>query len=198
MKIVVRAPMKPVWHHAHTQVGDASIATPVNLDSDLVLQPFERAVVKTKLITKELEPLIFQNVVLKAAIADDASLHNVAFLEESVATVSGAGHVFISVMNLTSNPQRKRKGTRLGNIVPVSLVYQAIPQRTTTQQVQQTEVDNDQFAFVNKIYGEMNYNTDSQLISSSEFEFLSSTDPNEKSLSDREIRKSTDPELMAP
>ena len=35
MKIVVRAPVKPVWHHAHTQVGDASIATPVTLDSDL-------------------------------------------------------------------------------------------------------------------------------------------------------------------
>ena len=38
MKIVVRAPVKPVWHHAHTQVGDASLTTPVALDSDLVLQ----------------------------------------------------------------------------------------------------------------------------------------------------------------
>ena len=129
MKIVARAPVKPVWHHAHTQVGDASIATPVALDSDLVLQPFERAIVRIKLITKELEPLIFQNVVLNAAIAD-ASLHNVVFLEDSVATVSEAGHIFISVMNLTRNPQRIRKGTRLGNIVLVSLVYHAIPQRT--------------------------------------------------------------------
>ena len=42
MKIVVRAPVKPVWHHVHTQVGDASVATPIALDSDLVLQPFER------------------------------------------------------------------------------------------------------------------------------------------------------------
>ena len=46
MKIVVRAPVKPVWHHAHTQVVDASVATPVALDSDLVLQPFEGTVVK--------------------------------------------------------------------------------------------------------------------------------------------------------
>ena len=127
MKIVFRTPVKSVWHHAHTQVGDVSIATPVALDSDLVLQPSERGVVKAKLITNELEPLIFQNVVLNTAIAD-ASLHNVVFVEQSVATVSEAGHVFISVMNLTSNPQRIRKGTRLGNIVPVSLVYQAIPQ----------------------------------------------------------------------
>ena len=119
------------------------------------------------------------------------------FLEDSVATVSEAGHVFISVMNLTSNPQQVGKETRLGNIVLVSLVYQAIPQRTTTQQVQQTEADNDQFAFVNKISEEMNYNTDSQL-TSSEFEFLSSADPTEEGLSDCEIRKRTDSELMAP
>ena len=51
MKIVVRAPVKPVWHHAHTQVGDASLTTPVALDSDLVLQPFERTVAKAKLVT---------------------------------------------------------------------------------------------------------------------------------------------------
>ena len=125
-------------------------------------------------------------------------MHNILFLEDSVATVSEAGHVFISVINLTSNPQRIRKGTRLGNVVSVSLVYQAIPRQPTLQPTQQTEVNNDQFAFVNKIYGEMNYDTDSQLTSSSEFEFLSSTDPTEESLSDREIRKRTDPELMAP
>ena len=143
--------------------------------------------------------MIIQNGVLNAAIKD-ASLHNVVFSEDSGATVTAAGHVFISVMNLTSNPQRIRKGTRLGNIGPVSLVHQAIPQRTTTQQVQQTEVDKDQFAFGNTIYEEMNYNTDSQLTSSSEFEFLSSRDPTStaEGLSDREIRKRTDPELMAP
>ena len=83
MKIVVRAPVKPVWHHAHTQVGDTSLATPVALDSDLVLQPFERTVVKAKLITDKLEPLMFQNVILNAAIAD-ATLHNVAFLKTAL------------------------------------------------------------------------------------------------------------------
>ena len=62
MKIVVRAPVKPVWHHAHAQVGDTSLATAVALDSDLVLQPFERTVAKAKLITDALEPLIFQTV----------------------------------------------------------------------------------------------------------------------------------------
>ena len=197
MKIVVRAPVKPVWHHAHTQVGDASVATSVALDNDLVLQPFERTVVKAQLITDELEPLIFQNVMLNAAIAD-TSLQNLVFLEDRVATASEAGHVFVSVLNLTSNPQRIRRGTVLGNVIPVSLVYRAIPQQSTPKPTQRTQVDNDQFAFVNKIYEKMNYDTDSQLTSSSEFEFLSSTDPTEEGLSEREVRKRTDPELMAP
>ena len=44
----------------------------------------------------------------------------------------------------------------------------------------------------------MNYSTDSQLASSSEFEILSSTEPTEAGLLEREIRKRADPELMAP
>ena len=117
MKIVVRAPVKPVWHHAHTQVGVASVATPVALDSDLVLQPFERTVVKAKLVTNDLEPLIFQNVIINAAIAD-ISLQNIVFSEDSVATVSEADHVFVSMLNLTSNPQRIPRGTQLATWFP--------------------------------------------------------------------------------
>ena len=78
MKIVVRAPLKPVWHHAHAQVGDASLTTPVVLDCDVVLQPFERAVARAKLVTDALEPMIFQSVALNASLSD-TSLHNVVF-----------------------------------------------------------------------------------------------------------------------
>ena len=99
---------------------------------------------------------------------------------------------------MTSNPQRIRKGTQLGNVVPVSLVYRAIPQQSVPKPALRTQVDNEQFAFVNKLYEKMNYDTDSQLTSSSEFEFLSSTDPTEEGFSEREVRKRTDPELMAP
>ena len=117
MKIVVRAPVKTVWHHAHTQVV---------LDCDLVLQPFERAVARAKLVTEALEPMIFQSVALNASLSD-TSLHNVVFLEDSVATVSETGTLYVSLINLTSNPQRVRCGVQLGTVVPVSLVYQAVP-----------------------------------------------------------------------
>ena len=84
MKIVVRALVQPVWHHAHTQVGDPILAVPVVLDHDLVLQPFNRAVVKAKVVTTNLELLVFLNVVLNAVILG-ASLQNVVFLEDCVA-----------------------------------------------------------------------------------------------------------------
>ena len=102
MKIFVRAPVKPVWNHAHAQVGDTSLATPVALDSDLVLQPFERSVARAKLITDAVEPLIFQTVALNASLSDPL-LHNVVFLEDSVATVSETGTLYVNLINLTSN-----------------------------------------------------------------------------------------------
>ena len=199
MKIVVRAPVKPVWHHAHTQVGDTSLATPVVLDCDLVLQPFERAVARAKLVTDALEPMIFQSVALNASLSD-TSLHNVVFSEDSVATVSETGTLYVSLINLTSNPQRVRCGVQLVTVVPVSLVYQAVPQNlgSSTTTSKETNADNGRANFVCKVYSEMNLSTASELTSSSEYEFLSSTDPSETGLSEREIRKRTDPELMAP
>ena len=199
MKIVVRAPVKPVWHHAHTQVGDASLTTPIALDSDLVLQPFERTVAKAKLVTNALEPIIFQTVALNASLSDP-SLQNTIFLEDSVATVSETGTLYVSLVNLTSNQQRVRCGAHLGTVVPVSLVYQAVPQKldATAETDHKTEADNSRANFVYKVYSEMNLSTASELTSSSEFEFLSSTDPSEAGLSGREIRKRTDPDLLAP
>ena len=199
MKIVVRAPVKPVWHHAHTQIGDTSLATPVALDGDLVLQPFERTVARAKLITNALEPLIFQTVALNASVSDPL-LHNVIFLEDSVATVSETGTLYVSLINLTSNPQRVRCGVQVGTVVPVTLVYRAVPQNLepSTKASKETEADDSRASFVYKVYSEMNLSTASELTSSSEFEFLSSTDPSEAGLSEREIRKRTDPELMVP
>ena len=198
-KIVVRAPVKPVWHHAHAQVGDTSLTTPVVLDCDVVLQPFERAVARAKLVTDALEPMIFQSVAPNASLSD-TSLNNVVFLEDSVATVSETGTLYVSLINLTSNPQRVRCGVQLGTVVPVSLVYQAVPQNlgSSTTTSKETNADNGRANFVCKVYSEMNLSTASELTSSSEFEFLSSTDPSETGLSEREIRKRTDPELMAP
>ena len=147
MKIVVRAPVQPVWNHAHNQEGDPTLAVPVALDHDLVLQLFECAVVKAKVVTTDLETLVFRNVVLNAAIAD-ASLQNVdvVFSENCVATVSEKGHFCVSVMNLTSNPQRVRGDKHLGTVVPVFLVYRVVLQQLNDSNPK-TEADIDRVDF---------------------------------------------------
>ena len=40
MKIVVRAPAKPVWHHAHAQTIDDTLSSTAVFDQDVVLRPF--------------------------------------------------------------------------------------------------------------------------------------------------------------
>ena len=154
---------------------------------------------RAKLITDALEPLNFQTVALTASLSDPL-LHNVIFLEDSVATVSETETLYVSLINLTSNPQRVRCGVQLGTVVPVTLVYRAVPQNLEppTKASKETEADDSRANFVYKVYSEMNLSTASELTSSSEFEFLSSKDPSEAGLSERENRKRTDPELMAP
>ena len=92
-----------------------------------------------------------------------------------MATVSETGTLFVSLINLTSNPQRMRCGVQLGTVVPITVVYQAVPQcldsPTTTRT--KTDADDSRANFVHKIYSEVNLSTASELTSSSEFEFLS-------------------------
>ena len=111
---------------------------------------------------------MFQNVVLNSAIVD-ASLQKVVFLEDCVAAVSQTGHFFVSVIYLTSNPQRVRGGTHLGTMEPVSLVYRDVPQQLAGTNPK-TDVDKDRVDFVCKVCVTMNLSTDSQFTSSSEIE----------------------------
>ena len=97
---------------------------------------------------------------VNAAIAV-ASLQKVLFLEDCVATVSETGDVFVSVMNLTSNPQRIRANTLLDTLVPLSFVYRAVPQQLDDSKPK-TEVDNDRVDFVYKVYEKINLSIESQ------------------------------------
>ena len=55
MRVVVRAPCRPVWCDAHTQVSSESLSASVVLAQDTVLQPFERTIIRAKrLVDKRL------------------------------------------------------------------------------------------------------------------------------------------------
>ena len=63
-KIVVRAPVRHVWHRFHTQVGNPDLVVPIIADQGLVLQLIERTVVRATVVTNNIESLMFQKVEL--------------------------------------------------------------------------------------------------------------------------------------
>ena len=179
------------------QTSDETLSSTVILDQDVVLQPFERAVLRAKVVTSDLEAFAFRNVVINFA-TPNRLLKNTIFVEDSIATVGETGSFYVSVGNLTSNAQKVKCGTMLGTAAPVRLVYHAVPQCALVHKGKSDEKSDFPNEFVNRVYSEMDLNSHSKCSSSSEFEFLSSTDPSEEGLSEREIRKRTDPDLLAP
>ena len=88
---------------------------------------------------------------------------------------------------------------------PVILVREAIPQSayehepSTPPSICKNETDHTKHVeFVCKIYDEMDIDTSPKYTSSSEFEFLSSSDPSVDGLSEGGIKERTDPDLMVP
>ena len=110
MKIIIRAPSKPVWYHAHAQVSNESLSTSVAIAQDVVLQHFERANLRAKSLANKLEPFMFQTVLINFQ-TPSSMLKNVIFLESTMATVGETGFLYISLGNLTSNVQRAKKET---------------------------------------------------------------------------------------
>ena len=147
---------------------------------------------RVKLLVDNLEPYIFRKVSINFQ-TPTRILKQAIFLEDTMATMEEAGFLYVSLGNLTSNVQRIKDGTLLGTTAPVVLVHQASPQVTPEQQP-----GNKSAPIFFKVYEEINIDTSSEYTSSFEFEILSSTDPSEPGLSEREFKKCTDPALLAP
>ena len=161
MKIVLRAPAKPVWHHAHAQTSDETLSSTVVLDHDVVLQPFERAVLRAKVVTSDLEAFAFRNVVINFATPNRV-LKNTVFVEDTIASVGETGVFFVSVGNLTSNAQKVKCGTKLGTAAPVRLVYHAVPQCAQVHKEEGDEKSKSPNDFVNRIYSEIDLSSQSK------------------------------------
>ena len=146
-----------------------------------MLQPFERAILRARLLVDNLEPFMFRTVLINSQ-TPNRMLKNAIFLEDTVATVGETGFLYVSLGNLTSNVQRIKKGTLLGTAVPVTMVHKAIPQIVPGQS---SETLQSNANYVCKVYEQMNLDSSSEYSSSSEFEFLSSTEPSELGLFER-------------
>ena len=153
MKIVVRAPAEPVWHHKHTQTSEETLSSTVDLDPDVVLQPFERAVLRAKVVTSDLEAFAFKNIVNNFATPNRV-LKNTIFVEGTVATVGEAGLFYVSDGNLTSKAQKEKCGTMLGTAAPVRLSYLAVPYARAHKE-EGDEKSKEPNHFVRRIYSEI-------------------------------------------
>ena len=111
-----------------------------------------------------------------------------------MATVEETGFLYVGLGNLTRNVQRVKKETLLRTAVHVTMVHKAISQTVPEQLTAYQPTAN----FVCKVFEQMNFDSSFEYSSSSEFEFLFSTDPSELGLSFCEIKKRTDPALMVP
>ena len=98
----------------------------------MVLQPFERAVLRAKMVTSYLEAFAFRNVVITFATPNRV-LKNTIFVEDPIASVGETGVFYVFFCNLTSNAQEVMCGTTLGTDAPVRLVYHAVPQGARAQ-----------------------------------------------------------------
>ena len=86
IRVVVRAPSRPVWYHAHAHVSSESLSASMALAQDTVLQPFERAILRAKLLVDNLEPYAFRNVLINFQ-APTPFLKQTKFSEDTVAKV---------------------------------------------------------------------------------------------------------------
>ena len=85
-----------------------------------------------------------------------------------------------------------------GFAAPVRIVYHSVPHRARAHKEEVHGKSKSPNNFVHRMFSEIDLSSQSKFSSSSEFEFLSSTDPSEEWLSEREVRKQTDLDLLAP
>ena len=149
-KIIVRAPSRPVWFHAHAQLRNESIAISVALAQDNILKPFERTILRAILLVDNVEPYIFGKFLINFHVPTRI-LKQAIFLEDTVATVGETGFFYVSLGNLTSNVQRIKRCTR-------GLSSQKIPEVAPEQQTEDKSAAN----FVYKVNEEMNIDTSSE------------------------------------
>ena len=93
--------------------------------------------------------------------------------------------MYLNIRNQTSLPIALRAGTVVGKATPATFVFRQ------TVKVDKTEVE-----FVNRVLEMKFFDTSSEYSSLFHNQFPSATDPSEAPLSEAEVRKRTDPELL--
>ena len=186
MKVTIRDPKTPRIFKATHEVSDHEPSFVVSTE-DIILGPFERKIVRAKIITQQPDTFLFRNVTVHSCSIKSTS---VFVSEDTLTSVGEGGIVFLAIRNQTDKERVKIKAqTVIGKAALTTFVLNSVLMQT------EGEASKLSAEYVNQIHRNFDMDTSSEFSSFAQ-NFLSSTEPSEAGLSDNEKRKRTDPQLL--
>ena len=188
MKVTIRDPETPRIFKAVHEVSDQEPSFVVSAE-EVTLGPFERKVVRAKIITQQPNVFHFRNVMVNPCNVKS----NAVFVSEDTLTSVGEDRVvFLALKNQTAKEGvRIKEQTVIGKAVLTTFVFNSVPIQDSR------EASKLSAEFLNQVHRDLDLDTSSEFSSFAQ-NFLSSTEPSEMGLSENEKRKRTDPQLLKP
>ena len=188
MKVTIRNPKTPRIFKAVHEVSDQEPSFVVSAE-EVTLGPFERKVVRAKIITQQPNEFHFRDVMVHPCSIRSNSLFD---SEDTLTSVGEDGVVFLALRNQTAKEGvRIKEQTVVGKAVLTNFVFNSVPIQDSR------EASKLSAEFVNQVHRDLDLDTSSEFSSFAQ-NFLSSTEPSEMGLSENEKRKRTDPQLLKP
>ena len=188
MKVTIRDPETPRIFKALHEVSDQEPSFVVSAE-EVTLGPFERKVVRAKIITQQPNVFHFRNVMVNPC---NVKSNAVFVSEDTLTSVGEDGVVFLALKNQTAKEGvRIKEQTVIGKAVLTNFVFNSVPIQDSR------EASKLSAEFVNQVHRDLDLDTSSEFSSFAQ-NFLSSTEPSEMGLSENEKRKRTDPLLLKP
>ena len=186
MKLTIRDLKTPRIFKATHEVSDHEPSFVISTE-DVILGPFERKIVRAKIITQQPDTFLFRNVTVHSCSIKSTS---VFVSEDTLTSVGEGGIVFLAIRNQTDKERVKIKAqTVIGKAALTTFVLNSVLMQT------EGEASKLSAEYVNQIHRNFVMDTSSEFSSFAQ-NFSSSTEPSEAGLSDNEKRKRTDPQLL--
>ena len=186
MKVTIRDPKTPRIFKAVHEVSEHEPSFVISAE-EVVLGPFERKIVRAKIITQQPDEFHFRNVMVHSCSMKSKS---VFVSEDTLTSVGEEGLIFVALRNQTDKERVRIKAqTVIGKAVLTTFVLNSVPL--------QNKGDDSKLSveFVNQVHKDIDMDTSSEYSSFAQ-NFLSSTDPSEVDCSESEKPKRTDPQLL--
>ena len=169
MKVTIRDPKIPRIFKATHEVSDHEPSFVVSTE-DVILGPFERKIVRAKIITQQPDIFLFRNVTVQSCSIKSSS---VFVSEDTLTSVGEGGIVFLAIRNQTDKERVKIKAqTVIGKAALTTFVLNSVLMQT------EGEASKLSAEYVNQVHRNFDMDTSSEFSSFAQ-NFLSSTEPSE-------------------